>query len=104
MNAKQLSLSSMTIFLTIVMLGALPIECDGPMYALESTKKKLTVDGVKHVLLQDKKFHKDSYSGRALYSKFSNKKQFRCHICIKIGARLNQKKNKNNKQSKKVNS
>lgn len=88
--------------LASLMLAGLPSECDSLVLAIENQKEKLELDKVKNTLLQDKKFDKDENNGGALFSK-GKQKQFKCHICGKIGhfARtcIQNKKKKN--QSKK---
>lgn len=74
-----------------LLLAGLPNEFKSLVLAIENSKKVLTVDSIKSLLLQDAKFDTQSSEENALYSgknKNNNKpkkKYFLCHTCKQPG-------------------
>jgi len=73
-----------------LMLAGLPNEFNPLVMAIENSSQKLTIEGVKTLLLQETRFDsRDDNDGTALFSrsnrKVSNKNNFRCHYCGEAG-------------------
>lgn len=72
-----------------LLLAGLPSNMDPFVMAIENSGKKLTVDGVKTLLLQESRLGKGTNGQLALAAKFgkskSHKKQFKCYNCGKTG-------------------
>lgn len=70
-----------------LMLAGLPNEFDPLVMAIENSSEQLTTDGVKTLLLQDRRFDSNEDDAEAFFLKSNKRKKnhFLCHKCGEVG-------------------
>lgn len=69
-----------------LLLAGLPNNFDSLVMAVENSSKTLTIDGVKTLLLQEKRLEKGKHGDNAFFSKKKNtRKTYKCYNCGEPG-------------------